>query len=194
MPYSEWRPGISLPAPVYLDASVVVASFATNERRYKQATALLGELLGDQSQIFISLLTVSEALWGLARLSYQELYGQKQKKGAHFGTDIFRRHAEEIFAKHGGRMTAVYEWLHDWRAAGIRINVLPPDDPDVFERIAAVGPVYMRTFGLGSADAFHLATAETAAASFVTTDGEFEQAQASPLEIFRLTGASTQMV
>ena len=193
MTFHEWRPGISLPEPVYLDASVVVASFATNERRYKQATQLFGELLGDQSQILISLLTLSEALWGLARLSYQEMYGQKPKKGKspHFGPDTFRKHAEEIFAKHGERMAAVHEWLRDWRAAGIRIDVLPPADPSVYERISAVGPVYMRTFGLASADAFHLATAEMGAASFVTTDREFEQAHASPLEIYRLTGAST---
>jgi predicted nucleic acid-binding protein len=192
MPYSEWQPGVRLPSPVYLDASVLVASFITNDPRYKETTRLFGDLLVSQAQIFISILTVSESLWGLAKVSYHQLFGHKSN--VQFKPHIFRNHVEAIFQKYGDRMNAIHDWLREWRAAGIRIDVLPTDDTSL-ERISAIAPVYMQTFHLASADAVHLATAETgAAASLLTTDTEFERAQGSPLQIFRVTGASTTMV
>lgn len=190
MPYSEWQPGVTLPSPVYLDASVVVTFFIAQDPRYKETAQLFGDLLVEQTDILISTLTVSECLWGLAKVSYHQLFGHKSNVQFHPG--IFRKHVDAIFEKFGDRMNSPHRWLRDWRAAGVRIHVLPIDD--TVERVSAVAPVYMQAFHLASADAVHLATAETAAASFLTTDSEFERAQESPLQIFRVTGASTQKI
>lgn len=188
MPYSEWQPGISLPPPVYLDASVLAASFIANDPRYQETTQLLGDLLVSQAQIYISILTVSECLWGLAKTSYHQSAGRKSS--AQFNPRIYRRNVEAIFQKYGDRMrNSVHDWLRDWRAADIMVDILPRDAASV-ERVSAVAPVYMQTFQLPSADAVHLATAETAAASFLTTDRDFARAEESPLQIFRVTGAS----
>ena len=188
MPYSDWQPGLTLQPPVYLDASVLVASFVSNDPRYKETTQLFGDLLTNQTQMLVSVLTVSESLWGLAKVSYHELF--KKKSGAHFAPHIFRKHVEAIYERYGDRMTSsVHHWLRDWRAAGIKIDLLPASGD--IERISAAAPVYMQAFQLASADAVHLATAEAAAASFLTTDTEFQRAEGLPLQIWRITGAST---
>ncbi len=187
MPYSEWQPGVTLPSPVYLDASVVVTFFIAQDPRYKETTQLFGNLLVDQTDLLISTLTVSECLWGLAKVSYHQLFGHKSN--VKFDPRIFRTHVEAIFERFGDRMNSLHHWLRDWRASGIRIDVLPIGD--TVEHVSAVAPVYMQAFQLASADAVHLATAETAAASFLTTDSDFERAQGSTLQIFRVTGAST---
>lgn len=185
MPYTEWQPGLAIQSPVYLDASILVASFVRKDPRYKETTQLFGDLLANQTQIFISVLTVSESLWGLAKVSYQQLFNLKPTD--HFNPDIYRKHSEAIFETYGDRMNSVHEWLRDWRAAGIGIDILPADD---LERISAVAPVYMQAFQLGSADAVHLAIAETIAASFLTTDTDFRRADESPIQICRITGTS----
>ena len=188
MPYSEWQPGLTLEPPVYLDASVLVTSFVTKDPRYKETTRIFGDLLSNQTQMLVSVLTLSESLWGLAKVSYLELFNHKPN--VHFNPQIFRKHVVAIYERYGDRMTSsVHHWLRDWRAAGIRIDVLPVSDD--IERISATAPVYMREFQLASADAVHLATAEAAAASFLTTDTEFQRAEGLPLQICRITGAST---
>ena len=187
MAYSEWQPGVTLPSPVYLDASVIVTFFIAHDLRYKETTQLFGDLLVEQTDILISTLTVSECLWGLAKVSYHQLF--HHKSNVKFDPGIFRKHVDAIFERFGDRMNSVHHWLRDWRAAGIRIDVLPIDD--TIERVSAVAPVYMQSCQLASADAVHLATAETAAASFLTTDRDFERSQDSPLQIFCITGAST---
>jgi len=190
MPYEEWRPGLTLQPPVYLDSSVLIASFVTKDHRYTETTQLFADLLTNQAQMFLSILTVSESLWGLAKTSYLELFNKKSRE--HFAPHIFRNHLEAIYNRYGDRMrSSVHDWLRDWRAAGITIDLLPT--PDNIERISAAAPVYMQTFQLASADAVHLATAETAAMSFLTTDTEFQRAAASPLNIFLIAGTSTQM-
>ena len=122
----------------------------------------------------------------MAKVSYHQLFNLKSNQQFHTG--IYRKHSEAIFETYGDRMNSVHEWLRDWRAAGISIDILPADD---LERISAVAPVYMQAFQLGSADAVHLAIAETVAASFLTTDTDFRRADASPIQICRTTGTST---
>lgn len=187
MPYSEWHPGVTLPAPVYLEASVVVTYFIAKDPRYKETTQLFGDLLVEKTDLLISTLTVSECLWGLAKVSYHELF--RHKSNVKFSPAIFRTHVDDIFERFGDRMNSVHHWLRDWRAAGIKIDLLPTSND--IERISAAAPVYMKTFQLASADAVHLAAAETAAASFLTTDRDFERAQGSPLQIFCITPPST---
>ena len=182
MPYAEWRPGNVPPSPVYFDTSFLVASFVTKEPRYQNATALLGALLANETEMLLSTLTVSESLWTLAKMSFYQLQGKKVTSRDHFGPDVYRRHRAAIFEKYGSRMNQVHDWLRDWRVAGINIGLLPLN-VDGLRQVSQVAPMYMERFQLGSADAVHLSTAEVGAKSLITTDTEFEKAQASSIEI-----------
>jgi len=181
MPYSEWRPGIIPPSPVYLDACTLTASFIARDPRYKNTTRLFADLLGSRAELLISMLTLSESLWGIAKLSFQQI--ERQKARTHFAPHIFRKHADNIFRVYGARMHAIHSWLRDWRQSGINVSLMP-NDVDSLQQVSQVAPTYMQKFRLASSDAYHLATAEMGAKSLLTTDTEFERADASPLEIY----------
>lgn len=183
MPYVEWQPGSTPPSPAYFDASFLIASFVAKEPRYDKATSLLAAFLANETEMLLSSLTVSESLWGLAKMSFYQLQGKKITARDHFSTDIFRRHSAAIFEKYGSRMNQIHDWLRDWRIAGINIGLLPLD-VDSLRQVSQTAPLYMERFHLGSADAVHLATAEIGAKSFITTDTEFRKAGSSPVEIF----------
>jgi predicted nucleic acid-binding protein len=183
MPYSVWQPGVAVSSPVYLDSGVIIAAFVRLDARYRQAARLIGELLGAQVHILVSTLTLSETLWGLAKLSCCEIH--KHPSRVHWSPDIYRRNHADIFAKHGQRMNAVHDWIRDWVQAGIKMDVVPVDTAD-FRVVTGAAPEYMRAFQLSSADATHLATAERQARSFITTDSEFQRAATSALEVMAI--------
>jgi predicted nucleic acid-binding protein len=185
MPWQIWQPGAQLESPVYLDSNVLVAGLVRRDVRYRQAAGLLGELLASKSRIIVSLLTLSESLWAIAKLSYGEIYNQPSN--ASFRPEVYRRHHAEIFGRYQARFYSVHSLIRDWRAAGIEVDLVPPTI-DALESVSSLTPAYMEEFQLSSADASHLAAASDAEArSFVTTDREFERAEAIAITIVRLT-------
>ncbi|MEP6637405.1 MAG: PIN domain-containing protein [Acidobacteriota bacterium] len=181
MAVTEWWPGAKPPPPVYIDASILAASFVAKDKRYKQATQLFADLMVDAAEIVISPLTLSESTWALAKMSYHELLNQPFTNTFHPG--IFEKHAASIFAKYRGRMNSVYEWLRDWRAAGVDVTLFP-SEMDAMQDISRRMPIYMEKFTMASSDAMHLAAAEMGAKSFVTGDSGFQGAGASSVEIY----------
>jgi predicted nucleic acid-binding protein len=181
MPFSAWMPGVAVSSPAYLDSGVVIAAFVRRDTRYQKAARLLGELLAAQIHILVSTLTLSESLWGIAKLSYCEIHNHPSR--VTWNPDIYRRNHADIFAKHGQRMNSVHDWIRDWLQVGVNVDVVPVDTAD-FRVVTGAAPQYMQAFQLSSADATHLATAERRARSFITTDSEFQRAATSSLEIF----------
>ena len=170
-------------SPVYLDASIVVSATVHSERRYPLASQLVADLLASQAHIQISVLTISEALWAMAKLSYCEIYSQPSR--ATWNPTIFERHSAEIFEQYPTRMNAISNMIQRWTQAGIPIEVIPATPPD-FRQVSQAAPSHMQDLALASADATHLATAETQAKSFVTTDEEFQVAAGLPLNIYHV--------
>ncbi|MCJ7510612.1 MAG: type II toxin-antitoxin system VapC family toxin [Dehalococcoidia bacterium] len=157
---------------MYLDANVLVGATVRRHALYTKAAQLIGELLASQARILVSLLAVQEALWALANISYCELYNQPSN--ASFTQTIYNRWREQIFQKYGPRMQAIGLMLRDWSDAGVAVEVVPKTDAD-FLSVCDLTPRYMRDYKLTTADAAHLALAETHAASFVTADSHFKQ-------------------
>ena len=170
MRYTAWAAGAAIDSPVYLDANVLVGATVRRHRLYTKAAQLIGELLASQACILVSLLGVQEALWALANISYCELHNQPSK--AKFTQLIYKKWREQIFQKYGPRMQAIGLMLRDWSDAGVAVEVVPKTDAD-FLSVCDLTPRYMRDYKLTTADAAHLALAETHAASFVTADSHF---------------------
>jgi len=172
MNYTDWQAGTAVASPVYVDANVLVAITVTKHRLYTNGVQLVGELLASQPRILISLMTVQESLWALARLSYYDL--APQRPGALFNRSIYDRWCGRIFASHGPRMAAISSMLHSWSQAGITVEVVPKTEED-FLSLCNVTPRYMRDYKLTPNDAAHLAIACAHARTFVTADSDFEQ-------------------
>jgi predicted nucleic acid-binding protein len=179
MRYTAWAAGDAIDSPVYLDANVLVGATVSRHQLYAKAAQLIGELLASQARILVSLVAVEESVWALAKLSYCELY--RQPSNALFSQSIYNRCREEIFQKYGPRMQAIGLMLRDWSDAGVAVEVVPKTDAD-FLSVCDLTPRYMRDYKLTTADAAHLALAETHAASFVTADSDFQRvaSQAPP--------------
>lgn len=175
-----------MPSPAYLDASVVVAANVRTDRVYPRATRLLSELLVNRTKILVSVLTLTEALWVIAKLSYCEI--NNQRPGAHWNVGLFRTWCDRIFERFPTRMNAIQEMIRMWSEAGINVELVPSDKVELQEIIQNV-PMYMRNLRMASADAAHLATAEIAAKSFVTTDSGFENVGTSAVTIFHLSSS-----
>lgn len=183
----EWQPGTSIAAPVYLDANVLVGAVVRGHRLYAKTAQLIGELLASQARILVSLLTVQESLWALARIFYYEL--ANQPPDAHFSQSIYKRWRDRIFQAHGPQMEAPPSMLQDWTYAGVMVEVVPRTDSDFLEVTSRI-PKYMRQYELTPADAAHLALAEVYASTFATADSGFQrvvqQAPPHPLNILHL--------
>jgi len=187
MHYTPWEAGLAFDSPVYLDANVLVGATVTRHRLYKNAAQLIGELLASQARIFVSLVTVQESIWALAKLSYCEL--ARQPSSTHFTKSIYKRWRERIFHAHTARMEAIGSMLGSWSQAGAAIEVVPKTESD-FLVVSDLTPKYMRQYNLTTGDAAHLALAETHARTFLTADSEFEdvakQTPASGLAVVHL--------
>lgn len=183
MAYSTWQSGLSVVSPVYLDSGVLIAALVRKDPRYQQASFLVADLLINQVEIVISILTLSETLWGLAKLSHQQLFNQPPR--TQFNPEIYRRHSEQIFQTHGSRMYMVHDTIRDWLDAGIVVSIIPANIAEM-QHASQVSPDYMRKFQLASADAVHLALAQSHAKSFVTTDSEFQRAAALSVHVIHI--------
>lgn len=178
MNYQNWQPGTAIPSPVYLDANILVGAAVTKHRLYAKTAQLLGELLASGSRILVSLLTVQESTWAIARLSWCDL--AKQPANARFSQSIYQRWRKQIFQAHGTRMAAIQKTLNDWATVGVDLQVVPKNEAD-FLVVTARIPTYMERYRLTPADAAHLAIAEECAGSFATADSDFEDvARQSP--------------
>lgn len=184
MSYSVWQPGTVITSPVYLDSGIVIAALVRGQARYAKAAQLLADLLMAQAHIVISLLTLSESLWGLAKLSYCDLF--RQRYSQHFSPDLYRRWCDQIFEKYGERMETVNTMFRSWSQAGIPVELVPTTGPE-FDQVCSGAIRYMREHHLPSADAAHLASAEAQARSFVTTDSHFQQVILPSLDIIHVT-------
>jgi predicted nucleic acid-binding protein len=167
MPYVNWKPGTVIAPPVYLDANILVGFVVRNHPLYRQTAGLVAELLAGQSSLYVSLLTVQESLWAIARLSYYELAHQRPDQ--HFSQSIYNRWRERIFKAHSARFTAVGSMLQAWEESGVPVEVVPKSETQLW-RILDLTPRYMRQHRLTPADATHLALAQTHARTFATAD------------------------
>lgn len=181
MQYSAWQSGAPVASPAYLDANVLVGAVVRGHPLYRISGQLTGELLANGVHMVVSVLTVEESFWAMARLSYYELIGQAVTAGIHFSESIYRRHLVRIFEEHGARMDAVTRALRDWSDAGITVEVVPKTRTELLQA-SAMTCQYMGRYKLTPADAMHLVLAEAYASSFVTADAEFRRvaSEASP--------------
>ena len=180
MPLRIWQPGDAVVSPAYLDAGFVAAALIRRDTRYAKASSLLGELLANQTELVVSLLTLTEAVWAVVKLSYCEL--MKQPSGAHFNPEIYRRHHENLIARFGDRFDLVGDFIRDLARDGVPIT-FAPDEMGGFQQLAARLPDQMREFRFASADAAHFALAQARARTLITTDSDFQRAADDDLEI-----------
>lgn len=179
---------MAVPSPVYVDANIIVGATVTKHALYKSAVRFLGETIASGTQILVSILTVEEALWALARISFCDL--MRQPANARFTQAIYNRHRDRIFQNYGDRMEAIPSMLRDWTTAGIPITVVPQGD-EGFLASSELIPRYMARFKLTPADAAHLALAEESARALATADGDFRRVPPNdpddiPLEIVQI--------
>ncbi len=170
MQHSVWQSGMAFAPPVYIDTNILVSALVTKHPLYKKCGQLIGELLASGVDILASIVTVHEAQWVLAKISYYEL--ANQPSNAHFSQSIYRKWRERIFEAYAPRMHAVGEMLRDWLDTGVPLAVVP-QIPESFVRAVELTPQYMGQFRLLPGDAAHLALAELHAQTFVTADGDF---------------------
>ena len=169
----RWQPGVTLAAPVYLDANIVVGYVVRNHPLYKKSVELLGHLLTQRCQLQISLLAVEESLWAIARLSYFELANQPST--ALFSQGAFERWRDRIFAAHGDRFDAVGSMFEDLKNAGVQIDIVPNQTTD-WTKVIRSTTKYIRQLKLTPADAAHLAVAEACAKTIATGDSDIVNA------------------
>jgi predicted nucleic acid-binding protein len=180
MPVRTWQPGDPVASPAYLDAGFLAAALIRKDARYANASRLLAELLVNQTELVVSLLTLTEALWAVVKLSYCEM--MKQPPGAHFNPEIFRRHHANLVARYGDRFDLIGDLIRDLLVAGVPVSLAPTDMANFQEMAMGVGD-HMRSLGFASADAAHLALAQANARSLITTDTEFRKVADEPLDI-----------
>ena len=184
---TPWRPGHSFQPPVYLDANVLVGYVANDHPLYPSCTMIIGELIGTGAPILVSMITLQEAWWGMFNHSYCAV--NRQPSSAHFSRSAYRRWRAAAFQNHSHRIEGIGQAVHDWRAAGHSVNVVP-DSTTLNPAMTTAAIRYMRDLDLTPDDALHLALAEAHAGTFVTTDRDFRKASgASPshLEILHVT-------
>ncbi|MBI2888282.1 MAG: type II toxin-antitoxin system VapC family toxin [Chloroflexi bacterium] len=170
MPYKTWIPGDRLTDPLYLDANVFVGSVVRRHRLYKTSALFLGELLASKSQVCLSLVSLEESLWALARLSYYRL--NRQPPGAAYKKNIYRRWAQRIFAADWATFSLFSGMAQQWRSVGIPVMSVPDDG--TLPSVSSLTADLMRRHHLTPADAAHLALAQTYAQTFVTADSDFK--------------------
>ena len=165
MPHATWQVGTTIQEPVYLDANILVGFVVRGHPLYDKCAALIGEILASQLTIFVSLLTVQESLWALARLSYMELSNQRH----HFSQSLYERWLDRIISAHGARFTAIGSMIRAWSEAGVPVEVVPKETAPFIESLELTAE-YMRQLKLTPADAAHLAVAKTHAKTLATAD------------------------
>ena len=188
MQYVDWMPGLDIDPPVYLDANILVGSIISNHPLYGKCVNLTANLLASKREILLSVLSVDESIWTIAKLAYFELYNHPST--ANWGRKVYDRQRDKIFQFYESWINSVREIVKAWSKAGARIDVVPKTR-EVFEDVLDLIPRYMKEVKLAPADATHLALAQTHARSFVTADSDFAEIQQNPpagdLVVIKLT-------
>lgn len=178
MYYVDWTPQLTIDAPVYLDANVLVGAIVSIHRLYPNCIRLTANLLISKSSILISPVSLDEYLWATAKLAYCKL-SNAPLDTHNWNKWLYLRWCERIFASYEGWITAVGSMMRDWSNAGVPIEVVPKTEA-LWEHVVGLAPSYMREFKLSPADAIHLALAQTHARTFVTADSDFEAIRKNP--------------
>jgi predicted nucleic acid-binding protein len=188
MQYVDWVQGLNIDEPVYMDANILVGSLISKHPLYGKCVNVLGELLADKVEIMLSMVTVDESIWIIAKLAYCDIYNQPWS--SHWNAGIYKKQRERIFRTRDSWINSVKVAIEDWTNAGARIDVVPKTR-DLFEDVLDLIPVYMKEVKLTPADAIHLAIAQKHARSFLTADSDFDEVRLNPpvgdLVVVRLT-------
>jgi len=179
MQYVDWTPQLTVDPPVYLDANILVGTIVRTHHLYPTCVKLIATLLTGKSSVLISPVSLDECLWATAKLAYCRLFKHPHPSTVRWSKDIYLKWCEKIFESYEGWITAVGSMMKDWSNAGVPIEVIPKTDA-LWEHVVDLTPHYMRQFKLSSADAMHLALAETHARTFVTADSDFAEIQKNP--------------
>lgn len=189
MQYVDWVQGLDIEPPVYMDANILVGSLIRNHPLYGKCINMTGKLLADRVEIMLSVLSVNESIWAIAKLAYCELYKHPPKKVT-WNKNIYQNQRTKIFQSYESWIDSVRKAVEDWTNAGAKIDVVP-NTRDVFEDVLGLIPVYMKEVKLTTADAIHLALAQKYARSFLTADSDFEEVRQNPpagdLVVIKLT-------
>lgn len=189
MQYVDWVQGLDIDPPVYMDANILVGSLISNHPLYGKCINMTGKLLADKVEIMLSVLSVNESIWAIAKLAYCELYKHKPKKVT-WNKNIYQNQRTKIFQSYASWIDSVRKAVEDWKNAGAKIDIVP-NTRDVFEDVLGLIPVYMKEVKLTTGDAIHLALAQKHARSFLTADSDFEEVRQNPpagdLVVIKLT-------
>jgi predicted nucleic acid-binding protein len=177
MQYVDWVPGLDVDSPVYMDANILVGSLISIHPLYNNCANLLGRLFSDKAEIMLSVLSVDESIWTIAKLAYCEIYHQAPTR--HWNPGIYKNRHASIFQSYESWINSVRAAVKDWTNAGASIDVVP-NTREVFKDILDLIPIYMKDMKLTSADATHLAIAQTNARSFLTADSDFDEIRQNP--------------
>jgi predicted nucleic acid-binding protein len=178
MQYVDWVQGLDIDPPVYMDSNILVGSLISNHPLYGKCVNLTAKLLADKVEIILSMLSVNESIWAIAKLAYCEIYKHPPKKVT-WNKNIYRNQRDKIFQSYESWINSVRDAIKDWTNAGARIDVIPKTH-EVFENVLNLVPVYMKEVKLTTADAIHLALAQEHARSFLTADSDFNEIQQNP--------------
>ena len=189
MQYVDWAQGVDIDTPVYMDANILVGSLISNHPLYGKCIDMTGKLLADKVVIMLSMLSVNESIWAIAKLAYCEMYKHSPRKVT-WNRKIYQNQRAKIFQSYESWINSVRDAIKDWTNAGARIDVVPRTR-EVFEDVLDLIPVYMKEAKLTTADAIHLAIAQRHARSFLTADSDFNEvrwnAPAGDLVVVKLT-------
>ena len=178
MQYVDWVQGLAIDPPVYMDANILVGSLISNHPLYGKCVHLTGKLLADKAEIMLSVLSVNESIWAIAKLAYCDIYKHAPRKVT-WNRKIYENQRAKIFQSYESWIDSVRKAVEDWTNAGAKIDVVPTTRA-VFEDVLGLIPVYMRDVKLTTADAIHLAIAEKHARSFLTADSDFDEIRQNP--------------
>jgi len=177
MQYVDWVQGLTIDEPVYMDANILVGSLISKHPLYSKCANLIGNLLADKAEMMLSMVSVDESIWIIAKLAYCEIYNSPWN--TYWKPSIYQRHRDEIFQSYESWINSVGQAVEDWINAGAKIDVVP-QTRESFEDVLDLIPVYMRDVKLTPADAVHLAVAQKHARSFLTADSDFDEVRRNP--------------
>lgn len=166
-----WQPSMSLPSPVYLDASILVSAVLRTDSLNARAALVVGELLSQRATIVVSDITMHECNWALAKAAYAIIHRQGRPR---WNKDIYMRHAPAIFSSHAQVVALAKEYASKLAGTGYPLEVVSsPTTPWLSAQDNALR--YMQHYRLTAGDAGHLALAEMHAGAFLTADNDFRR-------------------
>ena len=175
--HRSYRSPILAQGPAYLDSSVVVGFITTADRFHSQAVQFVGDHAVAGVQMQVSLLTIDETIWTMARGMVARALNKPVRSIA-LGSLLKR--GPGVLAPHLPAMRQAIHYVTTWA-----VLTQPSAPPDVvldswWDRLSDIGGVH---------DAKHLALAEHAGArSFITADNDYRQVKRLPfpLNIYKL--------